>query len=220
MNKFVKNGLHITLLNVLFILLFNFHPFLCTTICLKLYTTNYFYWFGTEYNYFKNKRLNFIKQFVKFTDFGHLASLLYYFYPPFLPVAHNIHFVITFVYWLARFVWGVEDTSDIIHPELSQDCVNFWSIQSHFIPYLLILNEVRNKEIVVFNNYTLTLTFCWMYFWIFFIYYPWRMLTNDCIYSNLKNKFPYFGFFCIHLIHILANYSGSVFVNYNQINYI
>ena len=204
----IKNGVHITILHALFIL-FNFYPFLTTTICLKLYTTNYFYWFGHNYAYFKNKKFNFIKQFVKFTDFGHTASLIYFFYHPFLPIAHNIHFIITLVYWIAIFR-GVQDTSDIDHPHIIQWYINFWSAQSHIVPYLMILKEIKNSEsVVVFDNHSLILSYLWMYFWGIFIYSPWRLLTKDSVYSNLKESVPYFGIIVTHLFCVLANYVGN-----------
>ena len=161
------------------------------------------------------KSENFIKQFVKFTDFGHVASAICYFYPPFLPVAHNIHFVITSVYWIARFIFNVQDCSDIIHPEIIQSYSDFWSFQGHSIPYILILDKLK-KENYYFNNYTLLCSYVWMYFWIIFIYYPWRTLTKDPVYTNLKEKIPYFGFFVIHLFFILANELGKI--NFNKID--
>ena len=43
------------------------------------------------------------KHMIRLTDTSHIANFLSYYYTPFLPVAHNIHFAISTGYYLAIF---------------------------------------------------------------------------------------------------------------------
>ena len=73
-----------------------------TIIIQKMYVINYYYHYEHLYHFVPHP-YNWIKQFIRFTDTGHIVSFLYYFNPKMLPLAHNVHFIITFAYWISNF---------------------------------------------------------------------------------------------------------------------
>jgi hypothetical protein len=212
--KYIKNGFYIpvlfwglsTSLNQLF---------LPMVLCLKLCSFNYYYWFSHIYDYnFTNKKYNIVKQFVRFTDTGHIASFLYYFYPQFLPIAFNVHFIITVGYWLGRFCFDLQDTDGYSDTDIIHWYTNIWVVFNHglaftcFIWIILTDNECNNS----FNNDSIEYTFYWIYAWFFLIYIPWRMKTGDAVYSILSNESSIFTkisyVFLIHLFVVIANMFG------------
>jgi hypothetical protein len=90
----------------------------------------------------------------------------------------------------------------------------------HTVPYLLVStllsHEGKNREIICvneYNNINLAYTYAWVYSWFVFIYIPWRIYTNDTVYSILDLKQtpkPIMIVFIIalHLIIYLSNITG------------
>ena len=66
----IKNGMYIHVIHAALTYTYNFY--LASCISIKLYSINYFYWYGHLLNYLKNPRLNWVKQFIRFTDTGHI----------------------------------------------------------------------------------------------------------------------------------------------------
>jgi hypothetical protein len=168
--------------------------FLSTTIALKTYTVNYFYWFGSHYNYLPQK-YNWIKQFIRFTDTGSIASMIYYVYPEFLPVAFNVHFTITFGYWIAKFQFGMKDTDDINDPLIIKwieelYCTCNHSLALSILSYRAYYYSHFHECHPLFTWQQLTYSYYWLYVWFLCIYIPWRLYTNDCVYSVLDKKTP------------------------------
>ena len=215
MNKifyFIKNGFYIPVLHILIYKYTNF--FLSSIICNQLYTVNYFYWFSNYFDFKIPKKYNKLKQFINFTYSGNFAMYIYYFFPDFLPVCHNIHFIITFSYWIVKFFYRCSDTDDIYHPDVCNLFIKIWSCIGHILPYLLCLNEIQ-KVNNTFNYFTLTFTCLWVYAWALLIYIPWRIATGDYVYSilehlNLKKLVEYF--ITIHLIMIGSNVVGNFYL--------
>ena len=77
---FVKNGLYIHFITALLYYNTN-NSYIAWNLSIKLYSLNYFYWYGHLYSYLPNPKYNWIKQFIRFTDTGHIASALPFFYP-------------------------------------------------------------------------------------------------------------------------------------------
>lgn len=196
-NIFVKNGLYIY---AVFYLLYKYKydVYLASTVCIKLYSLNYFYWYGGLYSYFVNKRLNWIKQMVRFPDTGHIISFIllsktHRLY--FLPLAHNIQFIIAFGYWIGKFCFNMKDVDRIYSPEIMDWHMELSTAIHHSVPYILVhyllMNEITNDTLVCSNNFysTLFYSYVWVYYWAIFIYIPWRYITNDCVYSILDSKY-------------------------------
>ena len=211
----IKNGFYIPLLHILSFKFIGF--FLSSVICNQLYTINYFYWFGDRLNFGIPKKLNVIKQFVNFTYSGNLALYIYYFFPSFLPVCHNIHFIITFSYWVGKIVYNCEDTDELYYPDVSNRFVKLWSYVRHILPYVLCLNEMKNK-VVEFNYCTLGSTYLWAYSWLILIYIPWRITTGDYVYTMLENLSPKKLLEYLAAIHVIVGCSNLVGNKFKELN--
>ena len=221
LKHYIRNGLYIPFLHIFMYYITN-NVFLSTIIALKMYPANYFFWFSHHY-YYKNipKQLYFVKQFVRFTDSGHIASFIYFLSPSFYPVAYNIHFVITVGYWTGRIILKLEDKDDIFTPENITLFENMWSYSIHILPLLLLVRElwiepsICKKEVFILKD--LYYSYLWLFTWFFCIYIPWRLITNDYLYTVFAPKTDiktqlFFSFFIIFLIFI-ANSSGSILYN-------
>lgn len=208
-----KNGFHIHFIHA-FLYLYLKNVFLSTIIAIKLYSINYFFWFGTEYNFFPNTpRLNWIKQCIRFTDTGHLASFLVLFYPHLIPVAHNVHFTIMIGYWIGRFVFELEDAYRIEHNDLIPWHLDALTTIHHIVPYCLIGWKIYSAtECYDFNWISTYQSIAWLWTWFFGIYLPWRFITGDTVYSildvktHLETQVTFIGL--IHVLIILANEIG------------
>ena len=186
----IQNGFYIPFLNVFLYLMTN-NAFLSSAVALKLYSTNYYYWFGEHYDYMP-KKLNWIKQFVRFTDSGHIASFIYVLYPDFLPIAYNIHFTITFGYWLGKLSFDSMDKDVIFLPELHSPFQKLWSAMNHSVPLLLLTHKLIIKD-VCYHYFTwedLKWSYYWLYVWFFCVYLTWRIATGDCVYRVLAYETP------------------------------
>jgi len=187
---YIQNGFYIPFIHLLLYFVTN-NMFLSTAIALKLYPANYYYWFEEHYHYMPRK-LNWIKQFVRFTDSGHIASFIYLIYPHFFPIAYNVHFTITVGYWLGKLSMYHADKDIIFLPELNNTFQTLWSGMIHSIPLSLFIYHLVNKN-ECYNYFTwedLKWSYCWLYIWFFCIYLSWRLATGDCVYYILDNDVP------------------------------
>lgn len=187
----IKNGFYIPILHaVLYYATKDW--FLSSIIAIKLYPANYFCQFAHYYNYRNiSPQYNFVKQFIRFTDTGHIISFVYYFYPRALPIAHNVHFIITVGYWSGKWVLNVKDADEIKRDDIIDWFTSGWTYFTHVAPYMLIVQELRSKDNpIYFTSTDLYLTFAWIYGWLFFIYLPWRFITGDPVYSVLSDETP------------------------------
>ena len=210
---YIQNGLYIPFIfGIIYFMSNNF--FLSTIICLKLYPINYFYWFNDYYHY-KNipRKFNWIKQFIRFTDSGHLASFIYYFYPSFLPISFNIHFLITFGYWVGKVCFGMKDADCIEDKIIIKSVDNFVSILNHSFPLIMIIYEInQDSTYAVFDYQNLFYSYVWGYSWIMFVYIPWIYITDDYVYNVLYPNVPLTNKVCfiviLHIISFLSNIVG------------
>jgi hypothetical protein len=219
-NLFVKNGFYIPIVS--YVLYKNTNDlFLSSIIGLKLFPANYFYWFYNSFDYFPEpyERYNQVKQFVRFTDTGHMLSFIYYFYPRIFPVAFNIHFIITLGYWYGIIVVNMKDTSEIIHPDYIVWFNNLWAYAIHILPISLFLREIYIQDVCYqyFSTNDLYYSFLWAYTWIFSIYIPWRYYTKDPIYSILSDDEPFVNkckiFIIMNGLILVANYCGYYLIH-------
>jgi hypothetical protein len=218
---FIKNGYYIHFLHMFMYYLTN-DIFVSSSICIKLYSVNFFYWYGYYYSYLQNKRYNWIKQFIRFTDTGHIASVFAFLYPSFIPLSQNIHFIIMFGYWCGKLCFDMKDVDRINNSDVS-DIVE-WHMDvctyiHHTIPYMLIysliIRESKTRELnceYEYNNVNLKYTYIWLYAWFIFIYMPWRLYTGDTVYSilDLKQTPIHISMYFILFIHFLVFLSNSV----------
>ena len=192
---YVKNGFYIPLVYV-YALYLNYDLFHVTIFIVKLFPLNYYYWFSHLYD-FENipKHLNFVKQFVRFTDTGHIVSLCYLFDSSYLPLAHNVHFMIMTGYLGGR-LYGTCDMDSLCLSDASAAAKEviywyeeLWTITTHIAPYLLFLRELALSDTCYeFSFMNLVATYKWLHIWFFFVYMPWRIYTHDPVYSVLDVK--------------------------------
>jgi hypothetical protein len=219
----IKNGIYIPFLHI-FLFAYTEDLFLSSIIAFKFYPANYYFWFYPLYNYDGLPLwVSFFKQFVRFTDTGHLASLLYLYNPAFFSITYNVHFAITFGYWLGKLFFGLKDADDRNNKIMLVPFMEWWSACNHLCPLLLMIRELWIKQdtlcqIELFTYVDLYYSFIWGYFWLAFIYLPWRIVTKDCVYSVLSDKEPalYQGLFLfmIHVLFYISNKSGHMIQNY------
>lgn len=186
-----KNGYYIPPIHA-FLYYMTGDIFLSTAIAMKIYPANYFYWFGENYEYFSNRRYNWIKQFVRLTDTGYLASFIYILYPQFLPIAYNVHFVITTGYWLGKISFNMNHIDLLDLPDLNRSFELTWSNFNHGLPLVLLTYRLITSDIC-YEQFTLEhlkWSYYWMYTWLFVIYLPWRLTTGDCVYGILSYETP------------------------------
>ena len=217
----IKNGFYIPLIGYALFFYTN-NIFLTSIITMKLFPTNFFFWFHHNMKYFPEPyiKYNQLKQFIRFTDSGYLASFIYYFYPEFLPVAFNIHSIICIGYWYGKFVLKMSDADLVSDPEYIYWYNNLWTSMNHGWANVLLIrelyiNESESESEICHNYFTLNdllYSYWWVYCWFFLIYLPWRCLTNDCVYDifgdkySLSSKLQFIGI--IHLIVLASNNIG------------
>lgn len=186
----IKDGFYIPVLNVL--LYAATKDFYLTTIIIqKLYVVNYYYHYEHLYHYVPHP-YNWIRQFTRFTDTGHFVSFLYYFNPQMLPLAHNVHFIITFAYWVAKLFLGMKDQDDRNTDPVVVAFERLMTASNHGLVYSIILYRMTTDN-ECNNHFTTTdfkYTCMWLYSWAIFIYIPWRYFTGDPVYSILANDTP------------------------------
>jgi len=215
--ELIKNGFHIHFIHAALHHITK-NTYLSATIAIKLYSLNYFYWYGHLYSYLPKH--NWIKQFIRFTDTGHVASFalcLPAVLPAFLPIAHNVHFIIMAGYWLGKLAFNLKDADRMAFDKDTNDIIE-WHMDlctyiHHTVPYMLIIMLLRENHTVCEYNYTLLYTYGWVYTWFICVYLPWRMYTGDTVYSILDVKqtptkvmLGFVGF--IHVLVWLSNVVG------------
>jgi hypothetical protein len=186
---------------------------------LKLFPANFFYWFQDKFHYFPEpyQHWNQLKQFVRFTDSGHIVSFIYFFWPAMLPIAFNVHFIITVAYWYGRLVLNMKDADAIIHSELVEWFNRIWTNMNHSVHITLLVREIWMMDSSVCYDYfgwhDIYYTFVWVYGWFFCVYLPWRYVTGDVVYEffdfnffTIYQQIQYIGF--IHLLVLLGNLVG------------
>jgi hypothetical protein len=213
MDVFIQNGLYVPMVFGLCYFTSN-HLFLSTILSLKLYSANYFYWFNNYYSY-KNvpKKYNWIRQFIRFTDTGHIINFVYYFYPPILPVAYNVHFVITAGYWVGKCYCCITDVDCVKDKIIIKPVETLFCTFNHSLPLVFFMYEsIYNKPFASFGRTSLIYSYTWMACWYLFIYTPWNYLTQDYVYEFLHpntsfyKKWKFIGF--IYLLLIIGNTTG------------
>jgi hypothetical protein len=212
-DSIIQNGLYIPIVFGLCYLSSN-HLFLSTIISLKLYSTNYFYWFNNHYSYpHLPKQFNWIRQFVRFTDTGHIINFVYYFYPPILPVAYNVHFVITLGYWVGKTYYHIKDNDSVKDKLIIKPVEHTFCTFNHSLPLVYFTYEsIYNKQFSCFGFKSLFYSYIWIFNWYLFIYVPWRYFTQDYVYdfmhpnTSFYKKWKFIGF--LYLLFIIGNLSG------------
>jgi len=189
---YIKNGFYIPLLYI-YALYLNYNLLHTTLIVVKMFPLNYYYWFSYLYD-FENipKQLNFVKQFVRFTDTGHIVSLCYLFDSSYLTLAHNVHFMIMVGYLGGR-LCSIRDMDSLCLSGQSKEVIywyeELWSFTVHIAPYLLFLRQlIISDSCYEFNFMNLVDTYKWLYLWFCVVYMPWRIYTHDPVYSILDVK--------------------------------
>lgn len=216
----IHNGYHtIAVLPLVYVL--SHDLFLATSLLMKLYSANYWYYYASHYDYIKPPyaHLNAFKQFIRFTDTGHLVSLLYCVVDKsWLPIAYNVHGIITCGYWFGKLFLDMPD-ADAIHIEgLDHGITNTMSYMTHIVPYAMIAREVLTTDCSdAFSTMSLLQTYLWFYTWFVGIYIPWRYYTGDYVYSPFKLGANYWvtgGFVLgMHVFVGILNESGSLLCN-------
>ena len=217
----IKNGFYIHLLQAcLYYTTQNIY--ISSIVAIKMYSVNYFYWYGNQFTFMPNPRHNWIKQFTRLTDTGHFASFLPLFFPSILPVAHNVHFIIMSGYWIGKCAFNLKDADKLNFPDILDWHTDLCTYIHHSVPYLLIhyLFSQQHADISIncdyeYNMDTLKYTFAWLYGWLFFIYIPWRLYTGDPIYSILDAKQTPKKYICgfvvaVHTLALLSNKVGLI----------
>ena len=217
----IKNGFYIHLLQAcLYYTTQNIY--ISSIVAIKMYSVNYFYWYGNQFTFMPNPRHNWIKQFTRLTDTGHFASFLPLFFPSILPVAHNVHFIIMSGYWIGKCAFNLKDADKLNFPDILDWHTDLCTYIHHSVPYLLIhyLFSQQHADISIncdyeYNMDTLKYTFAWLYGWLFFIYIPWRVYTGDPIYSILDAKQTPKKYICgfivaVHALALLSNKVGLI----------
>ena len=210
----LKNGLYLLYVYAALLIATN-HLFLSTVVVLKLFPVNFFYWFYDSFNYFGEpyKHWNQLKQFVLFSDSGHIIAFLYLFDSQYLPMAFNIHWLITVGYWYGKWVMKMSDCSkhvqdNVFIPWYTQ----LWTHMNHSIHICLLFREIVLLDKSMCYDYfgwnDLFHTYLWMYGWFFCIYLPWRLITTDIVYDFFdENQIAYIG--AIHVCVFVGNIVGK-----------
>lgn len=206
---FIYNGFYIPFL----IALFTYNDFLLFFFSsLKLLSTNFYFNFQ-----YCNKPYYYWKHMIRLTDTGHIANMIYYFNPDFLPIAFNIHFIIAVGYWSTRICFNLNEsvgTPEHLKIMINEPFSQFLRIANHSFSLFLYTYILWKSEMCYehFNNDTLLYTYYWCHSWLFLIYLPWRFLTHDPVYSVLSNDSPFYIslliFVYMHFVAYFSNYIG------------
>jgi len=186
MNTLFENGLHIPFLYFIFYLVTD-HHLISYSLMMKLFSINYYYNFNEKF-----KSLTFIqsqiKPWVRFTDTGYIASLIYYMYPSFFPIAFNVHFTISIGYWCTMTFFKITDNDSFDKCSLFYNYFHkLMSYLLHTIPLALLFTDMctyKNK----FDDFSMYYSILWGISWIFFILIPWKYFTKDSIYTIFNDN--------------------------------
>uniref|UniRef100_A0A6C0BSC9 Uncharacterized protein n=1 Tax=viral metagenome TaxID=1070528 RepID=A0A6C0BSC9_9ZZZZ len=184
------------------------YPLLSFYIYLKSFSANYYFCFS---KFYPNPSLYKWKHLIRLTDTGHYANFLFYFYPEYLPISHNILFVITFAYYITKCFFNMKDTDDRVNKQIIQSLQIIHCEINHTFPYMIVFYH-NTQSNYIFDNNTLIYSYLWVYIWLIFIWGPWILMTGDPVYSILDKKTPFTTKMAVvlimHLLVYIANYSG------------
>ena len=211
----LKNGYYIPFLFPL-VYYYTQNVLLSTNLTLKLFPANYFFWYFHKFDYgFADRRYNQIKQFVRFTDTGYLVSILAVASHAYIPNAFNIHFAITFGYWIAKLALGLDDVDRTNGSEYSINYEKFWGALIHGLPLTILLQKILTDRPYpeecpyYFSPRDLKVSCAWLWVWFFGVYIPWRIRTGDPVYSFMHNTVPFaYKFAVFVLMHGLLTVSN------------
>jgi len=216
----LKNGYYIPFLFPL-VYFYTQNVLLSTNLTLKLFPANYMFWYSHKFDLsFADRRYNQLKQIVRFTDTGYLVSILAIQSPSYIPNAFNIHFAITFGYWIAKVVLGLDDVDRTNGPTYSMNYERFWGALVHGTPLAILLQKIISTDIrkdtcpYYFSPQTLQISYVWLWVWFFGMYLPWRIRTGDPVYSFMDLRNPHWhkvgGMVMMHGLLWAANGLGRV----------
>jgi len=219
-NSVFRNGYHILASSPLLYLWSN-DLFFTAALILKVYSANYWYYYASHYDYIKPPyaHLNAFKQFIRFTDTGHLVSLLYSMVnKSWLPIAYNVHGIITGGYWFGKLFLDMPDADAKPIEGLNPMVSAMMSYMTHAVPFAMMVREAMTTDCSdAFSTTSLLQTYLWWYVWFVCIYLPWRYYTGDYVYSIFKNDANFWatGAFTagMHLFVWVLNQSGSFLCN-------
>lgn len=192
---------------------------LSTTATLKMFPANYMFWYSHKFDYqFADRRYNQLKQFVRFTDTGYLASILAIQSSSYVPHAYNIYFAITFGYWIAKLALGLDDVDKTNGPEYDIDFERLWGGLIHSVPlciltYHLLFADTREDTCpYYFSQQDIIMSYAWLWTWFFAVYIPWRVRTGDPVYGFMDWKSPlvfkFAGVVMMHVLLAVSNMTG------------
>ena len=194
---YILNGGHVLFVCTLLCFL---DPLFSLYIYLKIQPTLYYYTFSHLYPipYYKWKHM------VRVTDTGFIANMIYYFYPYMLPLAFNIHFIITFGFWFAVLFLDMKELDMVEHDDIIPIFHNTHAILNHSISFVILFYQ-NMKSSYEFNGESLS--------WLVFVYIPWRALTGDIVYSFFDTKRstikPVFMYVVAHILIYISNELGK-----------
>jgi hypothetical protein len=223
--RIFKNGYYILLLPLVL------YPatqnvLLSATATLKMFPINYFHWYSYKCDYkFADREYNQLKQFVRFTDTGYLASILAVLSPSYLPNAFNIHFAITFGYWIAIIALGLDDVDNTNGAEYDVSFEKLWGGLVHAVPitiitYKIMYEPAENSDMCpyCFSPRDLIASYVWLWTWFLAVYIPWRQRTGDPVYSFMDRKshlgFKMAGGILMHGLLAVSNITGRYIHEY------
>ena len=129
-----------------------------------------------------------------------------------LPLAFNIHFIITFGFWISISFFEMKELDTIEHDEIVPIFHNIHAVLNHSISFMILFYQ-NMKGSYEFNDDSLSNSFLWLYSWLVFIYIPWRTLTGDMVYSMLDTRksmmIPILIYVIIHFSIYFSNELGK-----------
>lgn len=214
-NFLIENGNYIPILS-LFTYYFTNDLFLSCILYLKLFPANFYYFFGDLYDYLP-EGYNFLIQFVRFTDTGHIASFLYYIDNSYIGLSFNVHFLITLAYWIGVFAFNLKESKIVEDDRIINSCCDIHSTLNHSVPLILFTSKIIYSKPII-NPFTfgnIYNTYVWILYWFILIYIPWRIITGDPVYSIFDIKKTSFNFIVkfiliFFLLVIVSNYIGFI----------
>ena len=205
----IKNGLYLPFISILMYFIVG-DIYLPTFFLLKSFSVSYFMNF---YDLYENPEWVKWKHMIRLTDTGHIASLLFYYDKSFVPLVHNVHFIITFAYHSTKILLGLKEAVEVENKEICSYVQDLHEFANHSIHYILVSHYIMNnqKDYCLFTDSSITLTYIWIYTWLFCIYIPWVYFTNDYLYSILEPKTPMKTRLSVILfVHCLVSVSNQV----------
>ena len=206
-NLIISNGIYIMVICGYYSL---YYPLFSLYVFLKAMSTNHYINYCHLY---PNPQLYRWKHLIRLTDTGHIANFLFYYHPEYLPLCHNVLFTIFAGYYASKILFSMEDKDDKY--DTGKLNKQIWFIVgeiNHLVPYSIIF-YYNTQQKYLFDNTNLLYSFGWVYSWLIFIYIPWRLYTNDSVYSVWDTSVPFkmkFAVFAmIHFIIYIGNTIGG-----------